>query len=157
MTEKFKEVRRDYLEQGACVRASRDLVRFMNVHFPGVAVSTKDMFLVAFDTVDRDYFRRPLMSRHGSEVKHKFVTELRETWEKDTYARSLVPLETSDVFSCVWKKDPWARKMSGEVPVYSHTCVGVEGSDVFIDWGFDQFLLPSQVTVMLCSVDRFGQ
>jgi hypothetical protein len=130
---KFDQVKSEYRKAGCCVRACEDLASWVFTSF-GAQLEGVDVHLVFL--VNGNVSKAPVLYAdpgQGGEATPKQtrldVTKLFKRGEG----------------TCVWSFD--RKKTVVSAAVYSHRVVRL--NNVFVDWGFDQFLLPVGTEVFL--------
>jgi hypothetical protein len=68
----------------------------------------------------------------------------------DNVATSLLAMYCLDSpGGCAWVKEPATPANFGAVQLYRHKCVRV-ADNLLVDWGYDQFALPANLSIRLC-------
>ena len=126
-SKKFEDVNALYQGAGCCVRAAEDL-RIWALSTFGAHLSVQDVHLVF--KVGGTFSQAPVLYAQPGEGPPCPTSTLIDG-EKRVFR-----LEPG---TCVWRFE--TRKQMRSVQAYKHTVVQL--GEVFLDWGFNQYLLPS--------------
>lgn len=129
----FAKVKEDYRQAGCCIKAAEDLESWALTTF-GASLRGRDAHLV-FVTKNKVMDTPVLYGNPGEGAMSPEST--------DIYASRLFKRQQG---TCMWRFHCKADASKAMV-AYAHRVVQL--GDKFLDWGFDQFLLPVGVEVFL--------
>ncbi len=132
---RFGEVNGDFQTPGCCVRAARELELWLMTTHPSVACAPKDMHLVAWNQKMNAPCSAPPIFKHPSG----------DTYVPEASSKRINATFVMHPDSCTWTADP--KTTTNAATVYAHTVMSL--GDIFLDWGFDQFILPEGVVLRL--------
>lgn len=133
-SEEYTRVVDKYKEPGACVNSATDLIQWMNTRFGTALVSTtKVLIMVSDDGVPHPgdlYFSRPKGKLSPDTAP---CTTLTRRYKRQPG-------------TCVWEFDTKVKYENART--YHHVVVKVGAA--YVDWGFDQFMVPAGYELYVC-------
>lgn len=139
---KWAERQRDYQAAGACERAVGDMLAWLAAAYPSVECKRSGMYLVVVD-------------KESKKVRDDGVALFK--YPKDSMTPASARLHVAEMYTLdssqgVWQFDREATRenLNRKVKGYAHTVAAI-GQSIFLDWGWNQFLMPERFELRLAA------
>ena len=130
---KFESVKDDYRHAGCCVKAAQDLRNWALTTF-GANLQCKDVHIIFM--LNGNPIKSPIS--YAKPCQGKMSPDM-----TTIHAARMFKLRPG---TCIWSFDTKIDK-TVERLAYKHSVVQID--DMFMDWGFDQFLLPEGIEMVM--------
>lgn len=118
--------------------------RWGGLHFPMVPQSDASVYMLLWDDAANTVC--------NAVPTFKFVKDGVYQPTVDKVVKSVIAFYQVDAQGgCVWVKEPAPPNIFGTVNLYNHKCVRI-GPTLLLDWGYDQYTLPANVSLRLCEL-----